>query len=179
MKTVEEHIEYFKPLSSALTIACIIMFFSILWRMKVLKEYFVTAHGYSQTWKSREYFVGSGSGTDPRIARNMKDCITQKQYLTFFQAFFCDLPWLTIGIFHGSNYKLNTFGILSILSSAFGLGMKFTSILDLIKQWLKKKVPLLKVWPAEIRMGLGNSSDENASKAICDTYNDAVTVTWL
>ena len=176
MKLGEERKEYFKPLLSALTIACIISFFSTLWRLKEVQEMrFVAAHGYSRRWKKGERMVSTGSGTDPRVARDMKDRIRRKQFLTSFQAFFSDLPWLTIGIFQGSTYVLNTFGILSIANSAFGFGMKFTSIIDLIKQGLKKKVPLFTVCPAEIKIGSGCSYDEDASKAISNAYNDAIT----
>ena len=175
MKSVEEQIEYFKPLLSALTIASIIIFFSTIWRLKEVREMrFVAAHGYSRRWKKGERIVGTGSGTDPRVARDMKDRLRRQQYLTSFQAFFSDLPWLTIGIFQGSTYVLNTFGILSISSSAFGFGMKFTSIIDLIKEGLKKKVPLFTVCPAEIKIGSGCSYDEDASEAMNNAYNNAV-----
>ena len=176
MKFVEERKEYFKPLLSALTIACIIKFFCTLWRLKQVHEMrFVASHGYSKSWKKGDRIIGTGSGTDPRVARDMKDRTRRKQFITAFQAFFSDLPWLIIGLFQGSTYVLDTFGFLSNSSSAFGFGMKFTSIIDLIKQGLKKKVPLFTVCPAEIKIGSGCSYDEDANEAISNAYNEAVT----
>ena len=52
--------------------------------------------------------------------------------------------------------------------------MKFTSIIDLIKEGLKKKVPLFTVCPAEIKIGSGCSYDEDASEAMNNAYNNAV-----
>ena len=171
----DEQIEYFGPLLSSLTLAAIIIFWSSVWRSREIYEmHFVRKHGFSFRWKKGDRIVGTQSGQDPRIKRDMKERIKRQKMLSSFQAFFCDLPWLVIGIFQGSNYVLNTFGILSVSSSAFGFGMKFASIVDLIKEGFKKKVTLYTVCPAEIKIGAGYSYNDDAENALESAYMNAV-----
>ena len=67
MKSVEEQIEYFKPLLSALTIASIIIFFSTIWRLKEVREMrFVAAHGYSRRWKKES------ASLEPELAQTLE-----------------------------------------------------------------------------------------------------------
>ena len=79
------------------------------------------------------------------------------QQISMLLAATCDFPWLSITVWNGSNHKLNTFGILSVLSGGLGLGLNFSNILELIKRIGKKKVVLYTVVPAEIKIGVGSN----------------------
>ena len=175
MDVVDEQGEYFLPLFIALIVGLIIVSFETVWRAREIREMrFILKHGYSLRWKKGERIVGTQSGTDPRVNRDMKDRLRLQRYLTSFQAFFSDLPWVLIGVFQGGTYVLNTVGILSVANGAFGFGMKFVNIVDLIKEGLKKKVPLFTVCPAEIKIGSGCSYDKDPGEAMETAYTNAV-----
>ena len=175
MDVVNEQREYFLPLLIALIIGVIIVSFETFWRAGEIRDMrFILKHGYSLRWKKGERIAGTQSGTDPRVNRDMKDRLRRQQYITSFQAFFSDLPWILIGIFQGGTYVLSTVGILSVANGAFGFGMKFVNIIDLIKEGLKKKVPLFTICPAEIKIGSGCSYDKDSGKAIETAYMNAV-----
>ena len=131
-------------------------------------------HGYSLRWKKGDRIVSTGSGSDPRVERDMKERIKTHKILSVMQGAISDIPWIVILVFQGSNYVLNTGGILSLVSGGFGLGMKFANFIDLIKDGLKKKPSLYTVCPAEIRIGTFCSDEEDSEKAMEAAYNGAV-----
>ena len=139
--SVEEQREFYNPLLISLTLALFINLCSSMWRIReILEMGFVIKYGYSLRWKKGERIVGNKSGgQDPRVKRDIKVRLRRQKYLSSLQAFFSDLPWITIGIIQGSLYVLNTFGVLSIANSAFGFGMKFASIIELVKEGFKKE----------------------------------------
>ena len=174
--SVEEQGEFYNPLLISLTLALFINLCSSMWRIReILEMGFVIKYGYSLRWKKGERIVGNKSGgQDPRVKRDIKVRLRRQKYLSSLQAFFSDLPWITIGIIQGSLYVLNTFGVLSIANSAFGFGMKFANIIELIKEGFKKRVPLYTVCPAEIKVGTGCSYDEDPEDAMETAYLNSI-----
>ena len=175
VSVVEEQIEFYYPLLIAFTIDLAIIISCSFWRIREINEMrFLMIHGYSLRWKKGDRIVSTGSGSDPRVERDMKERIKTHKILSVMQGAISDIPWIVILVFQGSNYVLNTGGILSLISGGFGLGMKFANFIDLIKDGLKKKPSLFTVCPAEIRIGTFCSDEEDSEKAMEAAYNGAV-----
>ena len=136
--------------------------------------HFLAKHGYSYRWKAEDRIVGSKSGEDPRVRRDLKERNRRHQILQSFQAIFCDCPWVLIGVTQGSYYVMSAAGVASVASGGFGFGMKFSNIVALIKEGIKKKVQLFTVCPAEIKIGAGFSYAENPEWAMEMAYNNAM-----
>ena len=172
---VEEQQEYYYPLIVAFSIDVIIISICSAWRMREIHEMrFLMHHGYSLKWKIGERIVGTSSGSDPRIKRDMKERIKIHKILSVFHGTLADIPWLLIVVFQGSSYVLNTGGILSIVSGGFSLGMKFANFIDLVKAGLKRKPSLYTICPAEIRIGTSCSYEQDPEEAMERAYNGAL-----
>ena len=172
---VEEQGEFYYPLLVAFFIDIAIISACSGWRIREVHEMrFVMDHGYSLRWKIGERIVGTNSGTDPRIKRDMKERIKMHKLLSVFHGAISDIPWLLIVTLQGSRYVLNTGGILSIVSGGFSLGMKFANFIDLVKDGLKKKPSLFTVCPAEIRIGTSCSFEEDPETAMESAYKSAL-----
>ena len=172
---IEEQIEFYYPLLIAFTIDVAIILSCSAWRIREIHEMrFLMIHGYSQRWKKGDRIVSTGSGSDPRVERDMKERIKTHKMLSVMQGAVSDIPWLVIMVIQGSNYVLNTGGILSIVSGGFGFGMKFTNFIDLVKEGLKKKGDLFTICPAEIRIGTFCSDEYDSEKALEEAYNGAI-----
>ena len=82
---VEEQQEYYYPLIVAFSIDVIIISICSAWRMREIHEMrFLMHHGYSLKWKIGERIVGTSSGSDPRIKRDMKERIKIHKILSVF-----------------------------------------------------------------------------------------------
>ena len=172
---MDEQGEFFLPLVFALCVAIIIVVSLTIWRFKEIQEMrFVAKHGYSKKWKKGDRIVGTTSGEDPRVMRDIENREKMVQKSCLVLAITCDIPWLTITVFNGTFYKLNTFGILSVLTGGLGLGLNFSNILELLKQIGKKKTVLYTVVPAEIKIGVGSNFLHDPEKAIEDAYENAM-----
>ena len=167
--------EFFLPLVFALSIAVIIVGSLTIWRVREIQEMrFVAKNGYSKKWKKGDRIVGTTSGEDPRVKRDIESREKRIQQLCLVLAITCDIPWLTITVINGTFYKLNTFGILSVLTGGLGLGLNFSKILELLKQIGKKKTVLYTVVPAEIKIGIGSNFLQDPEKAMDDAYENAM-----
>ena len=167
--------EFFLPLVLALSTAIIIVGSLTIWRVREIQEMrFVAKNGYSKKWKKGDRIVGTTSGEDPRVKRDIESREKRIQQLCLVLAMTCDIPWLTITVINGTFYKLNTFGILSVLTGGLGLGLNFSKILELLKQIGKKKTVLYTVVPAEIKIGVGSNFLQDPEKAMEDAYENAM-----
>ena len=85
----DEQEEFFLPLSIALTLCVVITVLGNIWRVRELHEmHFLAKHGYSYRWKAEDRIVGSTSGEDPRVKRDLKERNKRHQILQSFQAIF-------------------------------------------------------------------------------------------
>ena len=175
MGVKDEQEEYFYPFVVALSTAIIITAIITIWQVReILEMKFVANNGYSKRWKKGDRIAGTSSGEDPRVKRDMEDRERRIQQISMILAITCDIPWLSITVWNGSNYKMNTFGILTVLSGGLGLGLNFSNILELLKRIGKKKVVLYTVVPAEIKIGVGSNFISDPEKAIEDAYENAM-----
>ena len=171
----DEQGEYFWPLVGALCVALVITIFLTTWQVRQIMEMrFVAKNGYSKKWKTTDRLAGTTNGSDPRVERDMEDREKRIQQISMLLAITCDVPWLSITVWNGTNHKLNTFGILSVLSGGLGLGLNFSNILELLKRIGKKKVVLYTVVPAEVKIGVGSNFIDDPEKAIEDAYENAM-----
>ena len=64
-----------------------------------------------------------GSNNDflfSRVKRDIEERQRRIQQFSLIIVIACDIPWLAITVWNGTNHKLNTFGILSVASSGLG-----------------------------------------------------------
>ena len=175
MGVKDEQEEYFYPLVIALSVAILVTSVLTAWQVREIMEMkFVANNGYSKKWKSSDRLVGTTSGEDPRVKRDMEDREKRIQQISMILAITCDVPWCSITVWNGTFHKLNTFGILSVLSGGLGLGLNFANILELVKRIGKKKVVLYTVVPAEIKIGVGSNFINDPEKAMEDAYENAM-----
>ena len=175
LNSANDQQEFYNPLLIALTLTALTTFCSSVWRIREIQEMlFVMMKGYSLRWKKGERIVGNKSaGQEPRVKRDMNARLRKQEFVSSLQALVSDLPWISIGIVHGSNHVLNKFGVVSIAYSAYVFGMKFPYIIALVKNGLKKRVPMYTVCPAEIKIGIGYSYDEDPEDAMETAYLNA------
>lgn len=92
------------------------------------------------------------------------------QSVSLLLVFSCYIPWISLTAWKVFNHKLNVFGVLSVCSAGVGLGLNFSNILQFIKRNGKKKVALYTVAPAEIKIGVGSSHNDDPVMAINNAY---------
>ena len=175
MNSYEGQEEYFYPLVVALCVALLVTIILTIWQVREIMEMrFVAKNGYSKKWKTTDRLAGTSNGSDPRVDRDMEEREKRQQQISMLLAIICDFPWLSITVWNGSNHKLNTFGIISVLNGGLGLGLNFSNILAFIKRLGQKKVVLYTVVPAEIKIGVGSNFINDPEKAIEDAYENAM-----
>ena len=77
-----------------------------------------------ETFRTKIFvFHLKGSNNDflfSRVKRDIEERQRRIQQFSLIIVIACDIPWLAITVWNGTNHKLNTFGILSVASSGLG-----------------------------------------------------------
>ena len=91
----KEQLEYYYPLLIAFSIDVAIILSSSLWRIiEIYEMKFLMVHGYSSRWKKGDRIVSTGSGSDPRVERDMKERIKIHKIISVIQGAISDIPWI-------------------------------------------------------------------------------------
>lgn len=158
-----------------LVVAMLVLSFVIYQRVLNLKELaFVAEKGFSYKWKVQGYTFEAKGGTDPRIERDSTMRRVQRLKLRTGQAVFADLPWAVTNIIRLSTTTagVRVSDLLSIASAGFGVGVKFTTIIEFCKLFLYQDKPkvIYESLPANVLCASGVSNDPDTLIAVTTVF---------